>query len=80
MLADVCGESAVRSAERLMPLEDDPDGWHVLRLRLDWPDELPGRLLSLGNFAEVIGPEDLRAQVAELAGLVADRYSAGRPS
>ena len=27
---------------------EDPDGWRHLRLRLDWPEEVPGRLLGRG--------------------------------
>ena len=75
MLADVAGASALRDAVRLTPLEADPDGWLVLCVRMDWPDEVPSRLLALGPLAEVLEPVQVRAQVAELAQQVSDRYA-----
>jgi predicted DNA-binding transcriptional regulator YafY len=74
MLADVAGASALRDAVRLTPLEADPDGWLVLCVRMDWPDEVPSRLLALGPLAEVLEPKEVRAQVAELARQVSERY------
>lgn len=76
MLADIAGEATVRAADRLTPLEDDPDGWQVLRLRMDWPSEVPSRLLALGEWAEVLEPAPVRERVRELAQQVAARYSA----
>ena len=78
VLSDIAGEATVRAAERLTPLEDDPDGWQVLRLRMDWPEEAPSRLLGLGAWAEVLEPAQLRDRVAGLAQQVAARYSATR--
>lgn len=78
-LVDLAGRQAVREAERLTPPENDPEGWTVLRLRMDWPAEVPARLLALGSEAEVIAPLDVRARVALLAQQVADRYPAQRP-
>ncbi len=75
MLADVAGASALRDAVRLTPLEADPDGWLVLCVRMDWPDEVPSRLLALGPLAEVLEPRQVREKVAELAQQVSDRYA-----
>ena len=71
-LADAVGESAVREAERLDV--SDPDGWVHLRLRLTWPDEVPGRLLAAGSGLEVLEPPEIRARVIEIAGRVVARY------
>ena len=79
ILADIAGGAALRDAERLTPPDVDPDGWQVLCIRLDWPDEAPSRLLALGPLAEVLAPEDLRLQVAELSRQLSDRYSNVRP-
>jgi hypothetical protein len=75
VLTEMLGHTAVRSAVRLTLPEADPDGWQVLRLRLDWPNEVPGRLLALGAAAEVLAPEPLRDRVAQLAQQVVARYS-----
>ena len=79
VLADIAGEATVRAAERLTPTDDDPDGWQVLRLRMDWPNEAPSRLLALGEWAEVVEPEQLRERVAVLAHRLADRYGPRPP-
>ena len=65
LLADVVGVRAVRAAERL----DDPgdDGWLRLRLRVDWPEEVPGRMLALGDRVEVLEPPEIRAGMVALA-------------
>jgi hypothetical protein len=75
VLADVAGASALRDAVRLTPIEADPDGWLVICVRMDWPEEVPSRLLALGPMAEVLEPKALRAEVAELARQVSDRYA-----
>jgi predicted DNA-binding transcriptional regulator YafY len=72
-LADAVGSRSVQAAERLD--EPDPDGWVHLRLRLDWPGEVPGRLLAVGADLEVLGPEDVRRRVVRVAREVADRYA-----
>ena len=77
-LVDVAGSVAVREAERLTPREDDPDGWQLLRLHMEWPREAPARLVALGPDAEVLEPVELRAQVAAIAAQVAQRYSTRR--
>lgn len=79
LLADLAGVQAVRRAERLTPPAADPDGWQHLCLQMDWPSEAPGRLLALGDRAEVLEPADVRAQVLALASRVAAAY-AERPA
>ena len=45
-LEDAFGGRNVAAAVRLD--DRDPDGWLRLRLRLDWPEEVPGRLMGCG--------------------------------
>lgn len=66
------GASLARAAELPDP---DPDEWRTLRLTLDWPHEVPGRLLALGGAIEVLEPADLRARIAALATEAAARYA-----
>jgi predicted DNA-binding transcriptional regulator YafY len=73
-LADAVGERAVADAERLG--EPDPDGWLKLRLRLDWPNEVPGHVLSLGRDVEVLEPAETRDRVVALARDIVERYGA----
>jgi predicted DNA-binding transcriptional regulator YafY len=79
-LLDLLGESVFRAAERLTPPEPDPDGWIQLQVRLDYPDEVPSKLLALGQFGEVIGPPDTRRAVAALARQTAARYEPPPPN
>ena len=79
-LLDLVGESVFRAAERLTPPEPDRDGWIQLRVRLDYPDEVPSKLLALGEFGEVIGPPDIRQAVAALAQQMAARYLPAQPN
>jgi predicted DNA-binding transcriptional regulator YafY len=72
-LRDALGNGVVSAAEELD--EPDPDGWLRLRLRLDWPDEVPRRLLAAGRWVEVLAPAEIRAAVASTARAVADRYA-----
>ena len=65
----------MRQAERLTPPEGDPDGWEVLRLRMDWPLEVPARLVALGADAELLEPAEMRLRIAEIARQVAARYA-----
>jgi predicted DNA-binding transcriptional regulator YafY len=74
ILADVVGERAVRSAERIGP--PDADGWQRLRLTVDWPQEVPGRLVAMGDRLEVLEPAEIRDAVIATAGRVLDRYRA----
>jgi predicted DNA-binding transcriptional regulator YafY len=74
-LAEAIGGAAVRAATRLdVP---DADGWSHLRLRLQWPDEVPALLLRAGPDVEVLEPPEIRDRVVRLASLVVERYSAG---
>ena len=74
-LAEAIGSAAMRTAT---PLDDipDPDGWRRLRVRLDWPHEVPHQLIRLGDAAEVLEPAELRERLVELARRVLDRYRA----
>lgn len=73
VLADLVGERALRRAERLD--EPDPDGWYRLRLSLDWPEEVPGRLVALGGRAEVLDPPDVRERMVTAARNVLARHA-----
>jgi predicted DNA-binding transcriptional regulator YafY len=73
MLAELVGERAVRNAERLV--DDDPDGWRRLRLEIDWPDEVPARLVALGDAVEIIEPLELRQRVLEVAQRAVARHA-----
>lgn len=66
----------MRAAE---PITDtDADGWLRLRLRLDWPEEAAGVLLSGGPLVEVLAPLEIRAEVAAIARAVSARYDDDR--
>ena len=65
VLADVVGERALRRAERLE--EADPDGWYRLRIDVDWPEEVPGRLLAVGGALEILDPPEIRERAIALA-------------
>jgi predicted DNA-binding transcriptional regulator YafY len=71
-LAAAVGDRAVADAERLG--DPDADGWVRLRLRLDWPNEVPGHVLALGPDVEVIEPIETRARVVALARDIVERY------
>jgi predicted DNA-binding transcriptional regulator YafY len=71
-LAMAIGSRSVADAERLT--EPDPEGWLRLRLRLDWPLEVPSNLLSVGPQLEVLGPPEARERVIALARDVVERY------
>lgn len=72
-LANEVGGRVMQAAERLD--EPDPDGWIRLRLRLDWPGEVPANLLAVGGDLEVLAPEETRQRVVRLARAVAERYA-----
>jgi predicted DNA-binding transcriptional regulator YafY len=72
-LRSAVGNAAVDGAERLSDV--DPDGWLRLRLRLGWPDEVPGLLLRAGRWVEVVAPPEVRARVADTARAIAERYA-----
>ena len=73
MLVERVGERAVRSASRLE--EVDPDGWDRLSVEVDWPEEVPSRLLGAGDGIEVMGPPQVRRRMRELAEEAARRYA-----
>lgn len=72
-LADFVGGRAMERAEVLD--EPDPEGWTRLRLRLDWPDEAPGRLLGMGGDLEVLDPPDVREKLVALANGAVARHA-----
>lgn len=69
------GGAVLRAAETLP--DDDPEGWSRLRIRLDYPDEAAGVLLSAGPQVDVVSPPEVRAEVATTARAVARRYIDG---
>jgi predicted DNA-binding transcriptional regulator YafY len=71
-IADALGQATLDAAERLD--EPDPDGWEHLRLTLSWPDEVPGKLLSIGSSVEVLDPAEIREKVLATAGRIVERY------
>ena len=72
LLGDAVGHRATEAAERLD--EPDPEGWLRLKLRLDWPEEVPRRVLYAGKDVEVLEPAAIRERIARLAGGIVDRY------
>jgi predicted DNA-binding transcriptional regulator YafY len=54
---------------------EDADGWHRLRLTVDWPEEVPGRLVALGDRLEVLEPPEVRDGVRAIAERVLTRYA-----
>jgi predicted DNA-binding transcriptional regulator YafY len=68
----IVGERAAAAAERLD--DHDDEGWIRLRLRVDWPLEVPASLLSVGSDIEVLEPVELRSRVVTLARRVLERY------
>ncbi|HET6648765.1 MAG TPA: WYL domain-containing protein [Candidatus Limnocylindria bacterium] len=75
LLADMVGERAVREAE---VLPDDDDGWRRLRLSVDWPEEVPGRLVALGGAVEIIEPAEVRERAISLAHELIERHALSR--
>lgn len=81
-LRTVVGERVVEGAARLD--EADPE-WLRFRIRLPWPDEVPGQLLGVGSGLEVVEPAEVRARLIATAERVvasyreAGRDTAGRP-
>ena len=53
---------------------DDPAGWRHLRLRLDWPKEVPGLLLGVGPGIEVLHPPEIRERLIAIARATLERY------
>jgi predicted DNA-binding transcriptional regulator YafY len=72
-LAAAVGDRAVANSERLA--HADGEGWLRLRLRLDWPNEVPGQLLSLGSDVEILEPAETRERVVALARAIVEQYA-----
>ena len=72
-LAEFVGWRVIEMAEEIS--EPDPDGWRRLRLRLDWPEEVPGRLLGVGGDLEVLDPPEVRAELVALASGAVARHA-----
>ena len=66
------GDRAMASAERLEG--PDADGRVTLRLRLPWPDEVPGVLLAAGSALEVLEPVEIRDGLIAKAERIVARY------
>ena len=73
-LEDAVGSRALREAIRL-DSDGDPDGWHRVRLSLDWPDEAAGRLVALGNRIEVVDPPEVREAAIALTRGFLERHA-----
>jgi predicted DNA-binding transcriptional regulator YafY len=75
LLAEVVGEPAMKTAERLEAF--DRDGWVGIRLRLESAASAPYQLLTLGADVEVLEPAELRERVIDTARDVLQRYGVG---
>jgi hypothetical protein len=42
---------------------------------LDWPDEVPGRLVATGGSLEILDPPEVRERAIELARRVVERHA-----
>ena len=71
-LRDVVGSQVVDAATRID--EPDPEGWIRFRVRLDWPDEVPAQLLSVGSNIEVLDPPEIRDGLIRIARWIVERY------
>ncbi|MBT2481772.1 YafY family protein [Streptomyces sp. ISL-94] len=71
------GAAGVRALADAGPA--DADGWVRIGLPVESPAVAVGDLLRLGTDAEVLGPPELRAALAETVAALADRYRS-RPS
>lgn len=74
---DVIDGTALAAAVELS--DPEPDEWRRIRVRLDWPHEVAGRLLALGGDVEVVEPSELRDEVAKVAAEVVARYGVTAP-
>ena len=73
-LHDVAGASgSVEVADRIPGNEGKAARLRV-RLTLDWPDEVPGRLLAMGADLEVLGPPEIRDRMIAMAKAVIATY------
>jgi predicted DNA-binding transcriptional regulator YafY len=74
-LRQAVGDRAADGAATLH--EPDAEGWTRLRLTMDWPDEVPGRLLGMGRDLEVLAPAEIRRGLIETARATLERYDDG---
>ena len=74
-LASIIGGRAMSLADRLD--DPDPEGWIRLRLRLEWPEEIPAILLGMGSDLEALSPPEIRTDMLEAAQRVIQRYAGG---
>jgi predicted DNA-binding transcriptional regulator YafY len=72
LLADMVGERAVREADAL---DEADESWRRLRLSVDWPEEVPGRLLAMGGAVEILEPAEIRERAITLARDLIERHS-----
>ena len=73
----VFGTGTLDAGERVE--EPDRPGTVRLRLRLGFPDEVPGLLLACGHNLEVLEPPEIRDRVILLANRIAERYREAAP-
>ena len=64
LLADMVGERAVRDAQEL---DEAEEGWRRLRLTVDWPEEVPGRMVALGGAVEIVDPPEIRERATAMS-------------
>jgi predicted DNA-binding transcriptional regulator YafY len=74
-LADLVGERTLRRAERLDG--QDADGWYRLRMAVDWPEEVPARMVAMGGALEILDPPEVRDEALRLARRVIERHDKG---
>ncbi len=72
-LEDLLDGATLASAVELG--DPEPEAWRRLRVTMDWPHEVAGRLLAMGGALEVLEPAALRADLAALATEVAAMYA-----
>jgi predicted DNA-binding transcriptional regulator YafY len=77
-LEDLLDGAALASGEELR--DPEPEEWRRLRLTLDWPREVAGRLLAMGGALEVLEPAELRTELGQLAVQVAALYERAIPA
>ena len=76
-LHDAVGDQAMERAIRLAG--PDAEGYLRLRIRMPWPDEVPGRLLGAGASVEVLEPPEIRERLIATAERIVARYRGNEP-
>lgn len=71
-LEDIVDAPLMAAAEELP--DPEPGEWRRLRVSLDWPREVAGRLLAVGAALEVVEPLALRSEIGALAAEVSRQY------